>query len=124
MSVTNQYLCEYAQLDRRSVPAQLRGNGDGRNELYDLFLRMEGMGNGLVEKNGDVFDAYAAAMSGTKLTPASAWLLVRLGRAMNRLESISERLAKVAAKYDRDPPDSNGSRGRRIQPTFLSGNLL
>ncbi|MBP0596162.1 hypothetical protein J8I87_42520, partial [Paraburkholderia sp. LEh10] len=102
--------------------AQLRGNGDGRNELYDLFLQMEGIGNGLFEKNGDVFDAYAAAMSGTKLTPASAWLLVCLGRAMNSLEAISQRLAKVAAKYDMDPPGSNGARGRRIQPSFLSEN--
>ena len=97
MSVTNQYMCEYAQFDRRSVPAQLRGTGDGRADLYDLFLRMEGVKNGLVEQNGDVVDTYSAEMSGTNLTPALAWLLVRLNRLMVTLDSLNAKLSKVAS---------------------------
>ncbi len=124
MSVTNQYVCEYAQLDRRSVPSQLRGNGDGRDELYDLFLRLEGIESGLIERGGDVVDTYSAAMRSKQLTPAAAWLLVRIGRAMKTVDSLTARLTKAAAKYDATPPGPGGDRGRGIQPTFLSGNTL
>lgn len=124
MSVTNQYMCEYAQFDRRSVPSQLRGNGDGRADLYDLFLRMEGVKNGLVEQNGDVVDTYSAAMSGTKLTPAIAWLLVRLNRLLAELDSLNAKLSKVASKYDIDSSGDDNSRGRGIQSNFLSGSSL
>lgn len=124
MSVTNQYMCEYAQFDRWSVPAQLRGTGDGRADLYDLFLRMEGVKNGLVEQNGDVVDTYSAAMSGTNLTPALAWLLVRLNRLLVTLDSLNAKLSKVASKYDIDPSDSDNSRGRGIRSNTLSRSSL
>ncbi|CAB3753916.1 hypothetical protein [Paraburkholderia humisilvae] len=124
MSVTNQYMCEYAQIDRRSVPAQLRGNGDGRADLYELFLRMEGVKNSLVERNGDVVDTYSAAMSGTKLTPALAWLLVRLNRLLVKLESLNTKLSEVASKYDIDSSNSDDSDGRGIRSHFRPGSSL
>ncbi len=124
MSVTNQYMCEYAQIDRRSVPAQLRGNGDGRADLYDLFLRMEGVKNGLIERNGEVVDTYSAAMSGTKLTPALAWLVVRLTRLLSRIDNLNAKLSTAASKYDIDSSDSDNSRGRGIRSNFNPGGSL
>jgi hypothetical protein len=122
MSVTNQYMCEYAQFDRRSVPAQLRGNGDGRADLYDLFLRMEGVKNGLIERK--VVDTYSAAMSGTKLTPALAWLVVRLTRLLSRIDNLNAKLSTAASKYDIDSSDSDNSRGRGIRSNFNPGGSL
>ncbi|WP_233810312.1 hypothetical protein [Paraburkholderia sp. HP33-1] len=120
MSVTSQCLCEYAQYDRRSVAAQLRGNGDGRADLYDLFLRMEGVKNGLVEKNREVVDTYASAMSDVALTPALAWLLVRLSRFAAVLDRLDMKLSRVELKYGIGVPDDE-SRGHGVGFNRLAG---
>ncbi|MCW3521113.1 hypothetical protein K6Y79_38650, partial [Burkholderia cenocepacia] len=97
---------------------------DGRADLYDLYLRLEGVKNGLVEQNGDVVDTYSAAMSGTNLTPALTWLLVRLNRLLVTLDSLNAKLSKVASKYDIDSSDSDDSRGRGFRSTNLSRSSL
>lgn len=108
--MTHEYLCEHAQLDRRSVPAQLRGHGDGRDELYELFLRVEKIGNSLTERDGVVLDSYAAAMEGRTFPPAIAWVLIRFGRMLTKLDVATRKLEHIADNCNIDPPTGGGRR--------------
>ncbi|MBA9859526.1 hypothetical protein [Ralstonia insidiosa] len=117
--MTHEYLCEHAQLDRRSVPAQLRGHGDGRDELYELFLRVEGIGNSLTDRDGVVVDSYAEAMAGRSFPPAIAWVLIRFGRLLAKLDKASRKLEHLADSCNIDPPSGGGRREETFRYSYV-----
>ncbi|ENZ77920.1 MULTISPECIES: hypothetical protein [Ralstonia] len=117
--MTHEYLCEHAQLDPRSVPAQLRGHGDGRDELYELFLRVEGIGNSLADRDGVVVDSYAEVMEGRTFPPAIAWFLIRFGRMLAKLDVASRKLKHLADSCDFDPPASGGRREENFRHSYV-----